>query len=267
MDALVPGLEGGGGERLMLVFLLVSARIAPVALIAPWLVFRGTATSLRLAVALALAGSLLPLALASASGSLPTTPWPFALLLAKEAVVGGVFALASSLPFLAFGWAGSLVDRARGFHEGMALGGESSSPLGALHLLAAAALFAALGGHRLALSAFAEGLVDLPVGALAVESGLSAGALAVATLVGRALFFALALALPSALALAIVEIAFGVVARAMPGFPAAFAALPLRAVVGIGVALLGLSFALAALPDAFRDAFAAATRLVSGFRP
>lgn len=268
MEALFAWTEDPLGAQAGVVFLLVFARIAPIALFAPWLVFRDTELSLRIGIGLALAAALLPLALAGAPAPSVVGGFPFALLLLREVLVGGVFALATSLPFFAFGWAGELVDQFRGSSwGGFAFGSAASSPLGALYLLSAIALFAALGGHRFAISAFADGLLALPVGAAMAEAGVLATGLSVGKLVGHALVFSIAVALPAGLAIALVELAFGIAARVAPAFPAVFAAFPLRAIVALAMAMLGVSFALTELPAAFRDAFATASRLLDAFRP
>jgi flagellar biosynthetic protein FliR len=241
---------------------LVAARVLPLVLFAPFFAMRAAPALLRTAVALALTVALEPLA-ASVAPPLPGA-LGLAPLVLREALVGTVFAVAAALPLHALGWFGGLVDTWRGAGQGeVALpDGERTSPLGALALLLGVAIFVSLGGHRLALASFAEGLVRAPVGAAVGEAGLRAVALGAARLVADALAFAAALAAPAALAIVLVELALGLIARAAPQIPMYFAGMPLRAGVGLGAVLLSLSLAVERLPAAFRAAVGAASSLV-----
>jgi type III secretory pathway component EscT len=256
-----------GGEsvvvRHLAVGALVAARLVPLALFAPFFALRASPTLLRTAVALALSVALEPLAAASA----PALPGALGLaaLSLREALVGTLFAVAASLPLHALDWLGRLVDGWRGAGQGEVStpGGERTSPLGALTLLLGVAIFVTIGGHRLALAAFADGLTSSPVGAVSTVATVRAVALGGARLIADALTFAAALAAPAAVALVTVEVALGLVARATPQIPVFFAGMPLRAAVGLAAVLLSLSLVVERLPSAFRASIGAARGLVS----
>ena len=262
-----------GGEPLIVRFVsvgaLVAARMAPLVLIAPWMAGRAAPALLRAAVVLALTVSLTPLALDHAP-TIPDLPGIFALLMVREVLVGAVFAVTASLPLFALDWFGRLVDTWRGASMAEVLApptGERTSPLGDLQLMLGIAIFVSLGGHRLALEAFATGFVHVPVGQSSTASGLAVVALGTAQLVGQALAFAVALAAPAAVAIVLVEVALGLVARAAPQIPVFFAGMPLRAAVGLAAVLLTLSLVVDRLPDGFRGAIDAASRLVAPLSP
>lgn len=265
MEALIAWL--GGDERVarvLVVGLLVAARVAPLALLAPWLSMRQAPTVLRTAVVLALTAALTPLAVESAPAIPPALP-VVALLALREVLVGSLFAIATALPFYALDWAGRLVDLWRGASLAEVIApptGERTSPLGDLYLMMGVVLFVVLGGHRLALAAFAEGLAEVPVGEAALASGLGDVALGAMRLAANALAFGVALAAPAAVAIVLVEVSLGLVARAAPQIPVFFAGMPLRAAVGLAAALLALSLVADELPAAFRGAIDAASRLV-----
>src|SRR5690606_25037941 len=115
-----------------------------------------------------------------------------------------------------------------------------TSPLGVLHLSAAVALFLSLGGHRTALSAFGRSLVEAPIGTTASTSDLAHFALGAGKLVTLSLELALAFAAPAALAFVVLEIALGLAHRIAPELALWTHAVPVRAALGIGVALIGL---------------------------
>ncbi len=262
MDTLLAVLGEAEAQRHLAVGALLAARVLPLVLLTPFFAVRAAPSLLRTAVALALVVALEPLAASVAP------PLPGALGLAglavREALVGAVFAVVAALPLHALGWFGGLVDAWRGAGQGEVglPDGERASPLGALASLLGVALFVTLGGHRLALASFAEGLVRAPVGGTMDVDGLRAAALGAARLVGDALAFAAALAAPAALAIVLVEVALGLIARAAPQIPMFFAGMPLRAAVGLGAVLLSLSLAVERLPAAFRAAVSAAGALV-----
>lgn len=268
MERLVEWL---GGEdailRAVAVGALVAARVAPLTILAPWLSMRAAPAVLRTGLILALTVALAPLALESAP-AIPPGGLTIAMLAAREALVGATFAVASALPLYALDWAGRLVDTWRGASLAEVINpysGERTSPIGDLYLLMGVVLFVLLGGHRLAIAAFAEGLETVPVGSLAMGGGVEDVAFGAARLAGSALAFAAALAAPAAAAIVLVEVALGLVARAAPQVPVFFAGMPLRAAVGIAAALLGLSILVGELPDAYRNAIDSASRLILPF--
>lgn len=246
-------------EHKLSVGVLVGARIAPLAWLAPWLAMRATPAVVRGALTLALTVALGPLALATAPERVPSGVVLLALA-AREIVLGTVFAVACAVPLYALDWAGRLVDTWRGASP---LGGrEQTAPLGTLYVLLGVALFAGLGGYRLAFGAFAQGLLAAPVGDPALGGSVAAVALGVGRLVASALGFAVALAAPAGVAIVVVETALGLLGRAAPQMPVFFAGMPLRAAVGLGAALLALSAVAGELPEAFRHAIDVASALI-----
>lgn len=268
MDRLVAEL---GGEdailRWIAVGVLVAARVAPLTLFAPWLALRSMPALLRTAVVLALTASLTPLALASAP-PIPAGGLSLALLSVREAIVGTTFAFATALPLLALDWAGQLTDTYRGASLAEVIApstGERTSPIGDLYLMMGIVLFLSLGGHRVAIEAFAAGLEAVPIGAVAVSGAAEEVAMGSLRLAGSALAFAAAIAAPAAAAIVLVEASLGLLARAAPQIPVFFAGMPLRAAAGLAAALLGLSILVSELPAAYRDAIDSAGRLILPF--
>ncbi len=233
----------------------MAARTLPLAWLAPWLGWRGTAAAARVVVATVLALALTPLALESAP-PLPDGWLPLCLLGVREAGIGAAFAVAASVPLWAFGWTGGLIDRWRG-----GVVGASEGPLQTLHVAASVALFVLLGGHRLALAAFADTFADAPVGA-GSAGDLAAFALGAGRLVTATLGLALSFAAPAAIAFVLLEIALGLAGRAAPELRLYFAGMPLRAGLGVAVALLGLAVALPRLPPLFASSIEVARALV-----
>lgn len=190
-------LDIEGPETAIAILLL--ARIFPVAAFTPWLAFRGTPWLARLAVVATLTvafAALLPL-----PADIAPTGAQLAAMAVHELVLGSLFALASSVPFLALRWAGALVDRWRAPLRWPL----DESPLAKMFAVLAVAIFWALGGATLALTLFSEGLGQVPLGGLVTlrsEAFLSGTLRATASALG----FGLAFASPGAAALILYDV-------------------------------------------------------------
>ncbi len=260
LELIVHALFGVDSERALPVFFLVSARTLPLAFAAPWLGYEGTLFLARLAVGMTLSIVMTPLAL-TAAPELPSAWLALAFVAMREVLVGVVFAIATSIPLFALGWAGELIDRWRGSSVESAPH-ESSPPLGTLHASAALVAFVLVGGHRLALGAFGETLIAHPPGAGASAATLGSFAWGAARLVMDALELALAFAAPAAIAFVLLELALALSARVAPELRPFFWGMPLRAGLGVALALLGLSAILPRLSPLFTDSIRAASDLV-----
>ncbi|MCS6798115.1 MAG: flagellar biosynthetic protein FliR [Myxococcota bacterium] len=267
MDRLIDWL--GGSEaigRALAVGWLVAMRLAPLALLAPWLTPKGAPVVFRTALLLALTVAMYPSA-AAAAPEVPTAAVTLVALSGREVVVGLLFAIVTALPFFAFDWAGRLVDTWRGAAMSEVIApptGERTSPVGDLKLLLAVAVFCALGGHVLALGALGRSFVTLPVGGPAAQLDAGAAALGVARLFGDAVALSLSITAPAAVALVAVEIALGLLARAAPQIPVFFAGMPLRAAVGLLAVLLAARALVELVPGAVEAGLRAAIDLVLG---
>lgn len=256
MEALLALLGGEAAvTQSLAVGGLVAARVAPLTIFAPWLSLKTTPPIIRGALVLALTLAFAPLAMSGAATT--ASGLEYAVWILREAMVGTIFAVATSMPFFALDWAGRFVDTWRGASLAEVIApntGERTSPVGDLYMLMGIALFVTLGGHRLALAAFADGLRVAPVGTVEIAPNAEMLALGAAQLSGSALAFAAAIAGPAAAAIVVVEVALGLLARTAPQVPVFFAGMPLRAATGLGASLLAMSVIVGELPDAFRAA-------------
>jgi type III secretory pathway component EscT len=244
---------------------LLAARVLPVALLAPWLVVgAGALGGLQLVSALAAAGAcavgLLPLALAGPAPEL-ALGWALAPHLLAELLRGCFFALAVALPLSAFGWAGALADRLRAAAGAPVDELEDPAALARLYRAAAVALFCASGGHRVVLSAFAEGLRAHPLGSLPASAGLAAGLRAAVSLVQDALTLAVTLCAPVLVCVLVVALSLSLLGRVARPLAASSAAGPLSLAV-LGAVCLTLARTLDALPTALSVFVAQAARLL-----
>jgi len=240
---------------LALVLALGAARTIPIVWLVPAFGGRALPIPVRLAMALLLAAFSVPHSMSGVVAALSPTPGLAAwlLIVAREALIGAAVGLVVSFFFRAAEAAGVLIDVLRGsnFAEVLAPdGGTRSSPLGALYLLLATVIFLELGGLGRLAVALERSYEALPVGAGpagASVAGVQAQLQLVLVASAKLIESALGLAAPVIVALLLADVAMGVVGRVTPALPVHFAALPLKAVLGVGVVLLGLGALDAAL--------------------
>lgn len=254
-------LDGFGGVDVVThtlgVASLVTARIAPLALVSPWIGFRRTPITLRIGVVLALVLALCPWAL----GHAPTLPghlFNYILVAAREVTIGLIFAVVLSVPFFALEHSGSIIDTLRG----SSVTPTNESPLSDLYLLLGATLFLVLGGHRLVISALADGLQTVPVGSPLELGDIQSFALGSTQIIVQALSLGVAFAAPAITAFVLLEATLGIAERAAPMLPTFFLGMPLRAAVGVAAVLLSASVLMPHLPALMRHAVHAASELV-----
>jgi flagellar biosynthesis protein FliR len=235
------------------VFVLLLFRMAPLGWLVPWTSARAGAPLLALTSSVVLSTCLWTVAAAGAP-ALPLVPMPLLALCLRELLIGVVYALALALPLRALEWAGWLQGRFSGIPGAERAYASLQSWLGL-------AAFFTLGGHRLALSALADGLSRHPIGALASPGSLGAVALGSARLLGDAFAAAVQIALPVGAAIGIAELGLGLVARvaAAPGFQLALA--PARAALAMFVVWIASALWLGSSSSYFQRGFAAAKRL------
>jgi flagellar biosynthetic protein FliR len=201
-------------------FVLVLARIFPILVLAPPINSLVVPRKFRLGFAALLAVLLTP----SAANNLQSMPnhWSTAVVACGgELIVGLLLGSVLLLSVAAFELAGRIVGQLSGLEMATLVGGFSGSGQRSpdstviVQLFSLVALFVLLtsGGHRLFLQLCLDGLASYPVGTMAFEHGWL---IELEHLLTHTFRFGLQVAAPFALALVMVNIAGGLIARAMP---------------------------------------------------
>jgi len=239
-------------------FGLLALRLVPLSLLAPWFTWVDTPWLIRLAIVVAVSVGCWPLAY-SAAAVMPETPGAWLTCALHELTIGTLFALSTSIPLHALQWTGRLVDQWRGASFTGALSATDSdpSPLGQLLLITGVGLFIAVGGHRMAISIFADSLQRTPP---LVSSTTSWPLLALgsARLVADGLKLAAILSAPFIAVLLMLEMALAVVDRVGPHFPVSAVSVPLRAALALLVLAALLGVLTLELPEIFGAALQSA---------
>ena len=216
-----------------------AARSMPIVWLIPAFGGPTIPVQVRLALGLALSGLCLPL-LSGHAPEVSAPLWP--VLAAREVVVGIVMGLACACWFRASEAAGRLVDAFRGvgWVDGLSpVGGERSSPLASLMLLLAVFVFLEIGGIRHVALALAQSYQAIP---LSAQPGAPSHAMAAAVVLasGKLIESALGLSAPVLVSLVLADLLLGAIGRAAPQMPIQSVGVPLKALLGVGVVLLGL---------------------------
>jgi type III secretory pathway component EscT len=266
---------GDPGQRWLVALALGAARTVPLVWLVPALGGPRAGAGVRLGLGLLLAVLVLPVvapaAASAAVATLGAAGW--VLLAAREICVGLTVGLSAGVFFRAAEAAGQLADVLRGANLGEALSPASasgsparSSPLGDLYLFLAVVLFLELGGLGHFANALGRSYDAVPVGALPSAGDVRATAVLVVAATAKLVESALGLAAPVVVALALADVALGIIARAAPQIPIYFAAMPAKALLGLGATLLGLGAVAAALAAGVRASAVVIERVLGVWR-
>jgi flagellar biosynthesis protein FliR len=228
---------------------LVLARASGLAATAPAWGTPGMGWRLRLALAALLAAALAPVV--GPGLGVPAGGVALGWAMLVELAVGGALGMSAALVVAGARQAGEVVGGQCGLSAAALFdpeAGEGMTALGHLYGLVALGTFLALDGPLRLAGALVESYRVIPAGGLALSPELAGQAFG---RVGQALDLAVRAAAPAALALAAAGIALGLLGRAAPALQLLSLALPIRAAVGLVLALLGLATLVATLATAW----------------
>jgi type III secretion protein T len=233
----MPALRGGGQ-----IASLLMARLLPMMVMTP--VFGGQTMPrrLRIGIALAFTGALLPPFLPLFNRIIPAPD--YMILLAKEAVVGLVLAFFVQILFEAVAAVGALIDLARGATLANVfdpLTQDQQSILSALFTQFAIVLFISIGGMQLLFRGITESLVLIPpLKFLPVHEFGPQGAATPIALLSSLFLLAVQLGAPAVVVLLLTDFALGVINRVSPQIQVFFLGMTGKGSIGLIVVLLGL---------------------------
>ena len=236
--------------------------IRPGALVMTAPLFGGQTVPMQVRIGLTL---LLALVLAPVV-QLPETAPSLTVLVARELVIGLSIALAIRIVVSAAELAGYLA----GFQAGFSIAaiidpqrGVRNNMIASLYGTLAVFTFFMIDGHHSVLRALADSYTVLPIGVGAIDQGLVAAVMGALGLIFRV---GLQLAVPVVVALLVVELALGLIARTAPAMNLMVIGFPIRALAG----LVALAVAVTVIPplvrSVLRPALEIATQTALAFR-
>jgi type III secretory pathway component EscT len=227
---------------------LVFARLAPICFVIPYFGGRTTSWTVRAAVTVGLGALVLvvvPDLLLSVRNLSPSEMGlrGYIPLCVKELLLGFALALLGYLPFAAAEGVGLLADRLRGGGPSTSLaqhGEQTSSPLGTLYGWVAMLVFVSIDGPQHLLRALMGTFVVLPITELPSHE-VWTELRRLGTDLGAAMFEAFAaLSAPAIVVTVVGDLLIGMVARFVPPITGQVLVSPIRALIGLLVALAAL---------------------------
>jgi len=224
--------------RGFLTYVLVLLRVSGLFVFAPVL---GSATvpgQVKAAASMVIALALLPVTAPHVPAVL-TIPYML-VAAAGETVVGLLIGYAANLIFVAVQLGGMQVDQQMGLAIGSVfnpLVETQDSLVGQFYFLFTMFIFLAINGHHILLAALVGSFQSVPIGTIAL-SGRTLDM--VITLFGTVFTVAFAISAPMVLALFLVTVAMGFVARTVPQMNILIVGFPVRIIVGFAVMMFTL---------------------------
>ena len=242
-------------DQSILLAALVMARVVPLVQLVPYLGGKATPQTVKLGLALALAVLIYPAVWLSGAGqALPEAPLVLAALVFKEVCIGLALGFVAALVFEAVRMAGQMIDAARGQTMANVMVPqlpERVSVSATFGYQASIVVFLLLGGHRIFLGGLVRSFAWIPPQSFpALGAGnLELIALTVLRLTADAIALGLLLAFPVVASILLLDLFLALVNRAAPQINVFFLGMPLKALLGVAVLLLGLELVVARVMD------------------
>jgi type III secretion protein SpaR/YscT/HrcT len=229
-------------------------RTIPIAFLIPAFGGQSVPAQVRMGLGLALSALCLP-TIMPALPDLGGNGFLWVLLLARETAVGFTVGFVGASVFRAAESAGRLVDTLRGANMAEVISPVTegrASPLGDIFLLLATVIFLEMGGVGHVATALARSYQAVPLDLAGTSQSLEASARLVVRTTALLLESTLALAAPAVVALFAADLVLGAISRMAPQIPVYFVGMPLKAMAGVGIVLIGLGGIEVALSGGFR---------------
>lgn len=232
-------------DRSTLMLALVMARVAPIVELIPFLGGRATPRTVKTALSLALVVLLFPVLWTPGLLATEISAPQFALLAAKEVLVGMTIGFVAALVFEAVRMAGQIIDAARGQTMANVMVPqlpERVSVTSEFLYLFAVALFFTFDGHHVFVGALAESYVAVPLATMPTWTATTGAELAFTTarLTADAIALAITFAFPVVGSILLADLVLAMINRSAPQVNVFFLGMPLKAALGTAVVLLGL---------------------------
>lgn len=229
-------------------FLLVLTRVGGIFTTAPVFSNFHITPMVRVTIAVALSFVFLPMAKYNPAG---LDFLPFAMAIAKEAIVGIAMGFFASLLFAAVHMAASMIDLQIGFSFGSVvdpMNREQNAVLGQFYNMVAVLLFLAINGHHMMITGLAESFSVLPLGQLSYTPALAGGVTQTFTVV---FFAAMKIGVPVVGAVFLTDVALGILSRTVPQLNVLVVGMPAKIAVGLIAIFIMLPVELAVMCGLF----------------
>jgi flagellar biosynthetic protein FliR len=240
--------------QFVLLFGLALARVATAISMAPFLGGHSTPSTVKVGLSVVIVAVLYP-SIAAPQANMPVNAALVIALVAKEALVGAVMGLLSQLVFYAVQTAGVIIDTQRGMDQPSYISAQlasNTSVLGNFQFQAALVLFLVFNGHLLFLRAVHDSYTQIPLIAFPhFQAGVPALIDRIARVSAEMLLIAVQMSAPVVLALFLVDVCFGAIAKVASHVNVHTESQPVKSLVGLALVFLVISFLLEGMKDQF----------------
>ncbi|HEV7300469.1 MAG TPA: flagellar biosynthetic protein FliR [Tepidisphaeraceae bacterium] len=233
------------------VYVLVLVRVAAMMLFAP--ILGSSRIPKRVKGLLAI---MLAMGLASGVTVPPVIPESLGALtvgIAGEIVFGLSMGIVMSMSFIAAQWAGEIIGQQMGLQMAEVFDpqyGSQGSLVGDMYYMLATVTFLSIGGHQIMIRAVGESFRHLPLLSVGMNAQLFELLIG---LVQASAVIAFRLAAPVLVTMLVVDLALGLIGKAMPQFNVMAAGMTLRSAVGIFIVIVGLGLTSEVIRDSTLD--------------
>jgi len=225
-------------------------RVAGMVLLAPGLGAERAPAQVRVALAVGLAAVVVPVAVRQPP---PVAgPGQFIGQCLAELAFGAALGIALSALLEAFRFGGEILDLQMGLRAGQLFdptSGTQSGILSTAYYMTALLLFVQLNGHHWLLRGLAASFAIAPVGTLSADPSLQ---VVVADIATSMLAIGVGVAAPVIAALLLADLAFGLVARAVPQVNVFIVGIPAKIALGLAIAAAAAPMLVSNLDDLIR---------------
>lgn len=236
-------------NQAILLAALVSARLLPIVQLAPFLGGKAVPQQVKMALALALALLVYPAVwLSGAADHLPSAPTEIVALILKEVMVGFVIGFVVALVFDAVRTAGQIIDNSAGITQATSLAPQITDRVSLtanLLFQLTVVIFFISGGHRVFLTTLAHSFERIPPQTM-LNTGETLTALADATvrLGADTIMLSVLLSFPVVAAVLLANLFLALVNKSAPQVNVFFLGMPIKAMLGVIIVMLGINMIL-----------------------
>ncbi|MEC8050169.1 MAG: flagellar biosynthetic protein FliR [Myxococcota bacterium] len=236
--------------RELLIVALILGRTMPMVYLTPFLAGQIAPTEVKIGFGLMLTILLWPAARGAIDGAeIPFTAIGFFFLMLKEVFVGFVIGFLNSHIFLAMDMAGRIIDTARGVSMSevqVPHSKQRATITGNLYYQLFLVIFLLAGAHHIFFEAYFNSFVAIPLDQfLASPAGMEPFIDFVILKTAEILMVAVMISAPILAATFITDLVFGILNRVAPQLNAYFMSMPVKALGGVIMILVGFSTVLA----------------------
>jgi flagellar biosynthesis protein FliR len=218
-----------------IVFILLFVRIGALIAVAPVLGHSNVPLQVKIAIGLFISYVMYPLIIQSGP-VIDTALIPFALMAVQEVIVGLLIGFAMALIFAGVQYAGNIMAFNMGLYFANVFDPESSQQIPVLSTfmyLFTMLIFVLVNGHHAMIQALLLSYASAPIGEFALSGGVLEGLVNIG---GMMFVTAVMLSAPILVALFLVNVGFGLLARVVPRMNVFIISFPLK--IGMGMVIL-----------------------------